>query len=288
MIFEQFAEAHGLMLRYVEFGKWVRVPTTDHPAKKNGAYRHLGDVAFVQNHATMDSPVTWFPDGDKEIRIDAEAIRRRCEKAARELQEGRQKAAKMAGWMMRQCTLEKHAYLDGKGFPDELGNVMQQEEGGPLLLIPMRVAGSLVGLQSVTIDGTKKFLFGQRCDCAEYVIDNKGRDFYCEGYATGLSLRAALAALKMRYRVHVCFSAHNLTKLASACPSGIVVADNDESGTGRSAAEKSGRPYFMPPVVGQDFNDFQRDVGVFRASQVLRRFLVSEKERMRNYVPPWE
>ena len=272
MMFEQFAEAHGLILRHVEFGKWVRVPTTDHPSKRNGAYRHLGDVAFVQNHATMDAPVTWFPDGDNDILIDADAIRRRCEKAARELQEGRQKAANKAGRMLRQCTLEKHAYLDGKGFPDELGNVMQQDSGGPLLLIPMRVAGKLVGLQTITTDGEKKFLFGQRCDCAEYVIDNKGRDWFVEGYATGLSLRAALAALKVRYRVHVCFSAHNLTKMASAYPSGLVVADNDASGTGGAAAEKSGRPYFMPPDVGQDFNDLLRDVGVFRASQMLRRF----------------
>lgn len=279
MRFEQFAEAHGLILRHVEFGKWVRVPTTDHPAKRNGAYRHLGDVAFVQNHATMDAPATWFSDGDNDIRIDADAIRRRCEKAAREIQEGRQKAANKAGWMMHQCTLERHSYLDGKGFPDELGNVMQRPEGGPLLLIPMFIAGRLVGLQTITTDGEKKFLFGQTTSGAEYVIDNKGRDWFVEGYATGLSLRAALAALKIRYRVHVCFSARNLTKLASACPRGIVVADRDASGTGKSAAEKSGRPYFLPPEVGQDFNDLHRDVGVFRASQMLRRFLVGEGGR---------
>lgn len=279
MRFEQFAEAHGLILRHVEFGKWVRVPTTDHPAKRNGAYRHLGDVAFVQNHATMDAPVTWFPDSDNDIRIDADAIRRRCEKAARELQEGRQKAAKRAGWMMHKCTLEKHAYLDGKGFPDELGNVMQRDVGGPILLIPMFIAGRLVGVQTITVDGDKKFLFGQQTSGAEYVIDNKGRDWFVEGYATGLSLRAALSPLKVRYRVHVCFSAHNLTKMASACPGGIVLADNDESGTGKAAAEKSGRPYFLPPDVGQDFNDLHRDVGVFRASQMLRRFLVGEGGR---------
>lgn len=276
MIFQDFAAAHGLMLRHVEFGKWVRVPTTDHPTKRNGTYRHLGDVAFVHNWATMDSPVTWFPDGDNDIRIDADAIRRRCEKAARELQEGRQKAANKAGWMMHQCTLEKHAYLDGKGFPDELGNVMQRDVGGPLLLIPMFISGRLVGVQTITTDGEKKFLFGQTTAGAEYVIDNKGRDFYVEGYATGLSLRAALAPLKVRYRIHVCFSANNLTKLASACRGGIVIADRDASGTGERAAIATGRPYFLPPEVGQDFNDLHREVGVFRASQMLRRLLVGE------------
>lgn len=281
MIFQDFAAAHGLMLRHIEFGKWVRVPTTDHPSKRNGAYRHLGDVAFVQNHATMDSPVTWFPDGDNNIRIDAESMRRRCEKAAREMQEGRQKAAKRAAWMMRQCTLERHAYLDGKGFPDALGNVMQQDSGGPLLLIPMRVAGKIVGLQSITIDGQKKFLFGQRCDGSEYVIDNKGLDYFVEGYATGLSLRAALSALKVRYRVHVCFSAHNLAKLASDCADGIVVADNDASGAGVRAAEKSGRPFIVSQVAGEDANDWHRRLGTFRFAQEVRKALSEIMEARR-------
>jgi putative DNA primase/helicase len=185
MRFEEFAAAHGLLLRHVEFGKWVRVPTTDKPTKKNGAYKHAGDHAHVQNHATMGEVATWFPDSSDDIRIDADAIRRRCEKAARELQEGRQKAAKRAADMLRQCSLERHAYLDGKGFPDERGNVLALESG-PLLLIPMRVSGRLVGVQTITTDGEKKFLFGQQCSGAEYVIDNKGRDFFCEGYATGL------------------------------------------------------------------------------------------------------
>ena len=166
MRFEDFAAAHGLLLRHVEFGKWIRVPTTDHPQKKNGAYKHLGSHAHVQNHATMGEVATWFPDSDEGIRVDADSVRRRCEKAARELQEWRQKAAKRAADMLRQCTLERHAYLDGKGFPDERGNVLQTDSG-PLLLIPMRVAGRLVGVQTITADGEKKFLFGQQCSGAE-------------------------------------------------------------------------------------------------------------------------
>ena len=273
MTFNEFAAAHGLLLRHVEFGKWVRVPTTDHPAKKNGAYKHAGDHAHVQNHATMSDVATWFPDSSDDIRIDAEAARRRCEKAARELQEWRQKAAARAADMLRKCSLERHAYLDGKGFPDERGNVLAIESG-PLLLIPMRVAGRLVGVQTITTDGEKKFLFGQQCSGAEYVIDNKGRDVFCEGYATGLSVRAALSALKMRYRVHVCFSAHNLAKLASACPGGLVIADNDSSGAGLRAAQQSGLKFFMPPTVGHDFNDMHKSLGVFKLSQMIRQFMM--------------
>ena len=275
MRFEDFAAAHGLLLRHVEFGKWVRVPTTDHPHKKNGAYKHLGSHAHVQNHATMGEVATWFPEGDNDIRIDAAAIRRRCEKAARELQEERRRAAKRAADMLSQCSLERHAYLDGKGFPDERGNVLPTDSG-PLLLIPMRVAGRLVGVQTITTDGEKKFLFGQQCSGAEYLIDNKGRDFFCEGYATGLSVRAALSALKMRYRIHVCFSAHNLEKLAGACDGGLVIADNDASGAGLRAAQQAGRQFFMPPTVGYDFNDMHKALGVFRISQMIRRFMQAE------------
>lgn len=279
MMFEQFASACGLIIDRVEYGAWRRVKTTDHPNKRNGAYLHRGDIAFVQNHATMGEPETWFPDANNAIRIDSAAIARRCAEAARALQEGRQKAAKLAEWMLSQCALERHAYLDSKGFPDELGYIFRTEGCSPLLCIPMRAGGQLVGVQKITIDGEKRFLFGQRTVGTEFVFDNKGLDFFCEGYATGLSLRAALAALKMRYRIHVCFSAHNLATLASACPGAIVVADNDESKTGQKAAEKSGRPFFMPPVVGQDFNDLHREIGIFKTSQALRRFINEEASR---------
>ncbi len=271
MRFEDFASAHGLIVDHVEYGKWSRVKTTDKPARKNGAYLHRGEVAFVQNHATMGEPATWFPDADCDIRIDSAAIARRCAEAARAMQEGRQKAANKAGWIMRQCSLEKHAYLDSKGFPDELGNVFHQDGQAPLLCIPMRVAGQICGVQTITTDGEKRFLFGQRCDCAEYVIDNKGRDFFCEGHATGLSLRAALSALKLRYRIHVCFSAHNLAKLAGACNGGIVVADNDASGAGKAAALKSGRSWIMSSTDGEDANDWHQRIGTFRFSQEFRR-----------------
>ena len=273
MMFEQFASAHGLIIGRVEYGAWRRVKTTDHPNKRNGAYLHRGSIAFVQNHATMGEPETWFPDNDSAIRIDSAAIARRCAEAARALQEGRQKAANRAWWIMRQCSLEKHAYLDSKGFPDELGNVWQREGKQPTLCIPMRVSGQICGVQTITTDGDKRFLFGQRCDSAEYVIDNKGRDFFCEGYATGLSLRAALSAMKVRYRIHICFSAHNLAKLAGACSGGIVVADNDASGAGKAAALKSGRHWIMSAAAGEDANDWHQRIGTFRFSQELRREL---------------
>lgn len=271
MNFEEFAACRGLIIEHVEYGAWRRVKTTDHPAKRNGAYLHRGDVAWVQNHATMGEPDTWFADRNSCSRVDQAAIDRRCKDAARELQLARVRAANKAGWIMRQCSLDKHAYLDSKGFPDAMGNVWHRDGSQPLLCIPMLVAGAIAGVQMISVDGDKKFLAGQRCVGAEYVIDNKGRDWYCEGYATGLSLRAALFALKLRYRIHVTFSAHNMQHLAAQCSGSIVVADNDVSGTGKRAAENSGRPWIMSPVVGEDANDWHRRLGAFRFSQEIRK-----------------
>ena len=64
MRFEDFCAAHGLIVGSLIEGRWVRVPTTDHPKKKNGAYKYLGDVGFVQNHATEVESSTWTPDSD--------------------------------------------------------------------------------------------------------------------------------------------------------------------------------------------------------------------------------
>ena len=37
---------------------------------------------------------------------------------------------------------------------------------------------------------------------------------FCEGYATGLSIRAAMRAIKMRYTIYICFSAGNMKEVA--------------------------------------------------------------------------
>ena len=78
----------------------------------------------------------------------------------------------------------------------------------------------------------------------------------------------------MRYRIHVCFSAGNLKKMART---GLVVADNVEKKTGETVAQATGLPYFLPPP--GDLNDMHKAQGVFRTSQTLRRWLCSIKTR---------
>jgi len=78
-----------------------------------------------------------------------------------------------------------------------------------------------------------------------------------------------MKALKRRYTLHVCFSAGNMEKIAATLSGGFVVADNDASTTGEKTAKKIGWPFYMPPTVGHDFNDFHQQVGLFKSSQEL-------------------
>lgn len=187
-----------------------------------------------------------------------------------------QAAAKKAGWILHQTLMEEHAYLHRKGWPEARGNVWHPDEEQNLLCIPMRIDEALVGLQMIDRDGGKRYLSGQRTSEAEHVISNNGRgaaDYYCEGYATGLSLRECLHALRMRYRIHITFSAGNLSKVAAKYGTGYVIADRDDSGTGERAALKTGLPYLLPEA--GDWNDQHQAMGTFQASQALRRWLLS-------------
>lgn len=226
----------------------------------------------------------WVDREKPEPMSAAQAEERRRAALERATQEGAERerlaalAAKKAAWIMAQTVQEQHAYLHKKGWQEARGAVWWPTETDNLLCVPMRVGPELVGVQLINREGQKKFLKGQRTSGAEHVISSPGRgamDWFCEGYATGLSLRDCLNALRMHYRIHITFSAGNLVKVASHFSSGYVVADNDASGTGERVAVQTGFPYYLPE--SGDFNDFAKEAGVFRASQALRKFLTGQQ-----------
>jgi len=239
-------------------GRGITIGTLFHEAKANG----------------------WV-DNEKHVRASPEQIAaQKRATAERQTQEGQARvaeantAAKKAGWILNQCKLEKHAYFDAHGMPDLMGMVWRPSDNANLLCIPMRSGSTLVGLQLIDKAGQKKFLTGQKTGGAEYLIDNKGDDYWVEGYCTGLALRTCLAALRMRYRVHVTFSANNLKALAT---SGYVVADNDASQVGKNAAIATGLPYWISGSESEDFCDYWQRVGTFKASQALKQWLKGVK-----------
>lgn len=266
MTFFEFAQSFGLVLRSVEIGKWVAVPTVDHPRKRNGRYKYLGDRGWVQNWATMMEPEMWTGDCH-----NLEFVRRITAKGEEDRKAAQDKAARKAGWILHQCVQEPHPYLEKKGFPKENGNVWK-EHG--LLVIPMRIGGRLVGVQLIDGEGKKRFLHGQVSKGAVFTFDAGGIPIFVEGFATGLSVRAAMQAVKLRYKIHVCFSAGNLENVARGIERGFVIADNDPHQAGLMAARNSGHPHWISPTVGEDFNDFHQRLGLYQAATDLKRKLL--------------
>jgi len=267
MEFIKFCQALGIVIDYTPpIGLWKRYPTTDHPHKKNGAVKFMGDFGVAQNHATDAEVSVWRSDAPRQ----QNTVLRSINLARETMFDDQRQAAAKAARILKDCSNAKHPYLKAKGFDDEYGNVCSINDK-LFLCIPMRIQGTLAGLQMIDEDGGKKFLKGQRTGDAAFTFDNKGPHFLCEGYATGLSIRAAMKALKRRYNLHICFSAGNMVKVASKLPGGFVIADNDKNKIGELAAQKIGWPYWMSDVEGEDANDTHQRLGLFRFSQELAR-----------------
>lgn len=269
MDFIDFARNHGIIISELPpIGSWKRYPTEDHPRKRNGACKYMGTHGFVQNHATSTVVSLWRPENADRIKLDMRAIVIEQARAERERAKLASAAVSKAVSMLNASGNATHPYLEAKGFDREMGIVLKIDNQ-PVLLIPMRTGKSLVGLQQIWPDGTKKFLYGQRTAGATFTFDNKGINIVCEGYATALSVRAAMRQLKRRYTIHVCFSAGNMVRVAEGLEPGLVIVDNDESGTGQQAAASIGWPTWISDRVGEDANDYHKRVGLFELSQSL-------------------
>jgi putative DNA primase/helicase len=300
--FEDFARLHGVIVGRLIAGKWVRVATEDKPRSRNGAYKFIGDMGFVQNWATMTEAATWRCEGESTAgtKRAQQLARRGAQDAARHAQE----AARKAEHILSECELATHPYLAAKGFPDELVNVWHDEKTGiRWMCIPMRRDGRVTGLQRIsdqlaherTVDGKtesvpnfeKKFLFGQRSELAEFVMGQRGTHVLCEGYATALSVRQALQNLKVPFVLHVTFSAGNMKKVAATLPAGLVLADYDlpsrlapdEGGMGWKVAREIGWPFWTSDTAKEDFNDAHQRLGVFAVSMQLKAALMGAHRR---------
>ncbi|RDS80903.1 hypothetical protein DWU98_12930 [Dyella monticola] len=203
-----------------------------------------------------------------EIKQRSEAIR-----VAREQEEKKRHAetaqnARMA-WESAQPA-NKHPYLQRKGVLSYGLRVAHAEGNGIRegeLLIPMHSGcGELVSLQRITQNGDKLFLRGGQKQGTYFRIDGDGLAWLLEGYATGASVHAATGAA-----VIVAFDAGNLKHVAATLQGQLrgVAADNDQSETGRKAAEATGLSWAMPPTVGQDWNDYANEHGLDAVRQLL-------------------
>lgn len=271
MDFVNFARDYGLIVNHIEYDKWVSTPTEDHPQKRNGRYKILGDVGWVQNWATMDKPVTWMANGSNQ-----KQIRQQIHQSMTNRQQKAQEASSKAKWIMSQCSLEKHPYLVAKGFQNEYANCFDKGSV-KLLTIPMYIAETMVGCQLIDEQGGKKFLNGQISKGASFIIGTKGTPIFCEGFATALSIRDTMNHLHIPYKIYVCFSASNIKFIARDIRGGFIIADNDANCVGERSAKETGKPYWLSDTTGEDFNDYHMRVGNAKASQALKKVLISLK-----------
>jgi putative DNA primase/helicase len=261
--FREVAESIGLKLRSIlDDDRIHRCATELHPRKQNGTYRTDGSRGWVKNWETGETAI-WHAAREARRTTSLEplpslALRREQEAARAEW------AAGVARYKITKAKAEAHPYLARKGFPKALGLVY---EG--LLLVPARIGNAVVSLQEIDAEGSKKNLPSGRMSGACFSIGSGRDEVLCEGYATGLSIKSALAALHLPARVTCCFSASNIATVAERRRNAVVVADNDKPvaqfdgmGTGEFYARRTGLPWAMPPVLGTDANDYHLAAGL--------------------------
>ena len=272
MSFIAFARAHGVEIdpsRLYASERIKRCGTTDKPKSKNGAYYWDGSRGWVFNWAA-EARVQWFNDASAKPWSEEEkaAWKAKRQAAAAAQDQQYQQAALRAAEMLRAAKPMEHNYLHRKGFAAAQGLV--SDDGA--LLIPMRnlQTNNLQGVQVIRWDEgertfTKKMNPGMRAKGAVFRMGDKTapETFLVEGYATGLSVHAALRSVGLRASVLVCFSANNLEFIAPQINGrAFVCADNDKSGTGEKYAQATGLPYCMSPEVGEDMNDLHARAGL--------------------------
>jgi putative DNA primase/helicase len=279
--FREVAESIGLQIRTIfDDDRIHRCATELHPRKQNGTYRTDGSRGWVKNWETGETAI-WHAAREARRTTSLEplpslALRREQEAARAEW------AAGVARYKIAKAKAETHPYLARKGFPKALGLVF---EG--LLLVPARIGNAVVSLQEIDVEGSKKNLPGGRMSGASFSIGSGRDEVLCEGYATGLSIKAALAALHLPARVTCCFSASNIATVAERRRNAVVVADHDKPvaqfdgmGTGEFYARRSGLPWAMPPVPGTDANDYHLAAGLAEMQRLLRDLLRTKAPRV--------
>lgn len=255
--------------------KWMRFPGVGKGrSNRSGWCRLISPTLAVFGDFSSDISATWHD----ETQVDAETAAKQLEKAraqsreySRQQRQQQARSADKAAQMIRDASMASHPYLVRKGFPNLLGLVHDSR-----LLVPVRDVtdyGRVISVQTIDANGVKKFLPGGRTRCGVYRIGvapaSARRVLLCEGYATGLSIHAAVQRLPGPHSIVVCFSAGNLELVAEHFPGALVCADHDESKRGEEAARATGLEWRMPPEIG-DFNDMHQKHGVYAVTEILR------------------
>lgn len=189
------------------------------------------------------------------------ATARAAHGAERERQHTQAAARAARLWAQARQADPGHSYLTRKGIKPHGARQL-----GERLVLPITTpGGSLVGLQFIAPDGTKRFLRGARKRGCCIVVNDPpapSRLLICEGWATGASLAEADRTAKVIAGI----DAGNLIPVALGARDRwpdfpiVLAGDNDASGTGQRAAHAAARAVgglvLIPDRVGADWNDW--------------------------------
>lgn len=282
--FIDFARAHGVEIdpgRLMPREKVMRCPTTAHPRSRNGAYFWDGQRGWVFAW-DGEARAQWFNDPNSKPWTEEEKrqwkAKRDAQRQAQQL--GYQQAAAKAQELIRSTTPGPHNYLFYKGLPHAQGLCTADGD----LVVPMRdwqtnaVRGAQVIRWTDTEDEpgrmrwVKKMTYGMQARGAVLRLGppRATETIYCEGFATGLSIEAAVKQMRLNAAVLVCFSDSNMVYVAQKTHGRrYTFADYDKSGAGERAAQEMGLPYCMSPVMGEDANDLHKRAGLLAVCGLL-------------------
>lgn len=272
-------------------GKNQRCPVAGKPNKKDGSYRIYvwkGEVVLVATNWLTGESIRWTSSsGTKLSRQQKRALERGLAKIEETEAKSWAKAAERARNIFDTADeCEEHAYITGKGVG--LAPDLKMYTRGRLLVPAYDKDGVLTSLQSISLDGEKRFLPGGRIGgCYFSVGDITNADIILvgEGLATMLSLHECTG-----HSAVVAFFAGNLLAVAKAirelAPNAkiIICADNDvrDDGSINTGVEKATEAaldvgaYLAVPVLkkkGQyvkcDFNDLHLKKGKAHVRAVI-------------------
>lgn len=294
--FIAFAASHGVEIKRLDdSGKIRRCGTTEHPHSKNGAYLFDGRGGFVW---AWDGEARAIAYNDPDARPLTEAEKARHAAKRQVYRDERAQLERTAvEWAQRMLTLAKpseHGYLQLKGLKQVQALVLPEGE----LFVPMRDVGTnaLLGAQIVRWlteerRWEKKYLYGMRSKGAVLRLGPRQatETILCEGYATALSIEAAVRQMKLNAAVLVTFSAHNLTHTAGRLAGRVyVIADHDApqrdpvkaaqnpGEAGQRAAMATGLGWAMPDTEGQDANDLHKAGGLMAVCALVMKARAAE------------
>jgi putative DNA primase/helicase len=188
-----------------------RISGTKSRSSKPGWYTFHGTgvVNGVFADWRTDKRIKWRPGGEP-VAVDREQIARERDERRHQTEDAQARAATEANQTWQRATKvngASHPYLDAK-----VVGPHGTRQLGDLLLVPMYGPDdTLINLQRIWPDGSRRYLAGARREGAHFVIGDlsAGPIVFAEGFATAASIHQASG-----YAVVVCFDADSLVTVA--------------------------------------------------------------------------